>query len=91
MVLFDLDLKERIITTVKVPKIVFNDDPERILRLIRFACSLGLDIPEEEWFYAKQNAYKIHFMTKYRLRNEFDKLFISFYSSFSFCDFSIHN
>ena len=34
------DLKQRKITTVKVPKIVFNDDPERILRLVRFACAL---------------------------------------------------
>ena len=68
------DLKERKITTVKVPKIVFNDDPERILRLVRFACSLGLNIPEEEWFYAKQNAFKIHYMTKFRLKNEFEKL-----------------
>ncbi len=68
------DIKDRIVTTVKVPKIVFNDDPERILRLIRFACSLGLDIPEEEWFYAKQNAYKIRYMSKYRLKNEFEKL-----------------
>lgn len=68
------DLKDRKITTVKVPKIVFNDDPERILRLVRFACSLGLNIPEEEWFYAKQNAFKIHYMSKYRLRSEFEKL-----------------
>ena len=68
------DVKDRKVTTVKVPKIVFNDDPERILRLIRFACSLGLDIPEEEWFYAKQNAYKIRYMSKYRLKNEFEKL-----------------
>ena len=68
------DLKDRKITTVKVPKIVFNDDPERILRLIRFACSLGLNIPEEEWFYAKQNAFKIQYMSKFRLRNEFEKL-----------------
>ena len=68
------DLKDRQITTVKVPKIVFNDDPERILRLIRFACCLGLNIPEEEWFYAKQNAFKVHYMTKFRLRNEFEKL-----------------
>lgn len=68
------DVKDRKITTVKVPKIVFNDDPERILRLIRFACSLGLDIPEEEWFYAKQNAYKVRYMSRYRLKNEFEKL-----------------
>ena len=70
------DLKERVITTVKVPKIVFNDDPERILRLIRFACSLGLEIPDEEYYYAKQNAYKVQFMSKTRLKNEFDKLLI---------------
>lgn len=68
------DLKERKITTTRAPKNVFNDDPERILRLIRFACALGLEIPEEEMYYAKQNAYKIRFISKYRLRNEFERL-----------------
>ena len=69
-----IDLREQKITTVKVPKIVFNDDPERILRLIRFACSLGLSIPEEEMLYAKQNAFKMKFISKFRLRNEFERL-----------------
>ena len=68
------DLRKQKITTVKVPKIVFNDDPERILRLIRFACALGLSIPEEEYYYAKQNAYKVKFMSKIRLKNEFQNL-----------------
>ena len=68
------DLKERKITTTRAPKNVFNDDPERILRLIRFSCALGLAIPEEEMYYAKQNAYKIRFITKFRLRNEFERL-----------------
>lgn len=68
------DLRQGVITTVKVPKIVFNDDPERILRLIRFACSLGLRIPEEEMYYAKQNAYKVRFISKFRLKNEFERL-----------------
>lgn len=68
------DIKNREITTVKVPKIVFNDDPERILRLIRFACSLGLSIPEEEMYYAKQNAWKVKFISQYRLKNEFERL-----------------
>ena len=68
------DLRERKITTVKPPKMVFNDDPERILRLVRFASALGLSIPEEEMFYAKQNAYKIKFISKFRLRAEFERL-----------------
>lgn len=68
------DLKERIITTTRAPKNVFNDDPERILRLVRFACSLGLKIPEEEMYYAKQNSYKIKFISKFRLKAEFEKL-----------------
>lgn len=68
------DLKNRIITTVKVPKLVFNDDPERILRLVRFACALGLSIPEEEMFYAKQNAYKLKFISQFRLRSEFERI-----------------
>lgn len=68
------DLKEQVITTVRPAKIVFNDDPERILRLIRFACSLGLTIPEEELWYARKNAYKIKFISKFRLRQEFERL-----------------
>ena len=68
------DIKEQKITTVRAPKIVFNDDPERILRLIRFACALGLNIPEEEIYYAQQNAYKIKFISKTRLKKEFEKL-----------------
>lgn len=69
-----IDLKERQISTVRPAKIVFNDDPERILRLIRFACSLGLSIPEEELWYARKNSYKIKFITKFRLRREFERL-----------------
>ncbi len=68
------DLKNRVITTVKVPKIVFNDDPERILRLVRFACALGLTIPEEEMFYAKQNTFKMKFISQFRLRSEFERI-----------------
>lgn len=68
------DLKEQKITTVRAPKVVFNDDPERILRLIRFACSLGLKIPDEELWYARKNSYKIQFISKFRLRNEFERL-----------------
>ena len=68
------DLKEQKVTTVRAPKIVFNDDPERILRLVRFACALGLNIPEEEFYYAQQNAYKVKFVSKNRLKNEFEKL-----------------
>lgn len=71
------DLKERVITTTRAPKNVFNDDPERILRLVRFACCLGLNIAEEEMYYAKKNAYKIKFISKYRLKNEFEKLLIA--------------
>ncbi len=68
------DLKEQIITTVRAPKVVFNDDPERILRLIRFASSMGLRIPDEELWYARKNSYKIQFISKFRLRKEFERL-----------------
>lgn len=70
----EYDLKEKIIETTKDPKYIFNDDPERILRLIRFACALGFDIPEKELKYAKKNAPKVTFISKYRLKNEFEKI-----------------
>lgn len=69
-----INIKERIIETTSDPKYVFDNDPERILRLIRFACSLGFDIPENELKYAKKNAHKIAFISKFRLKNEFEKL-----------------
>ncbi len=68
------NLRERIIETTKEPKYVFDSDPERILRLIRFACSLGFDIPENELRFAKKNSPKVAFISKYRLKNEFEKL-----------------
>lgn len=69
-----LNINDRIIETTRDPKYVFDSDPERILRLIRFACSLGFDIPENEIRYAKKNSKKICFISKFRLKNEFEKL-----------------
>lgn len=68
------NLKERKVETVRDAKYVFDKDPERILRLIRFSCSLGFDIPEKEIKYAKKNSNKICCISKYRLKTEFEKL-----------------
>ena len=68
------DLKKKVLTTTKPAKIVFNDDPERILRLIRFSTTLGFKIPENELEYAKKNAYKVQGLSKGRIRREFEKL-----------------
>ncbi|MBQ8424521.1 MAG: CCA tRNA nucleotidyltransferase [Clostridia bacterium] len=71
------DIKNNTIKTVKTPRLVLQDDPERILRLIRFANVLGFSIGEEELEIAKANAYKVQGLSKKRVRNEFNKLMLS--------------
>jgi len=71
------DLKMNIITTVKAPKLVLQDDPERILRLIRISNVLGFSIGEDELALAKENAYKIQGLSKRRVRYEFNKILMA--------------
>ena len=68
------DLDKKVITTTKIPRLVFNDDPERILRFIRFSQSLKLDIPDDEYYYAKANAENLQFLSRGRIRKEFEKI-----------------
>jgi len=68
------DINIRIISTTRSPRIVFNDDSERILRLIRQAVTLGFNIEEETFNRAKLNAFKIKYLPKNRIKNEFERI-----------------
>ncbi len=43
------DLKKRLIRTIGVPDIRFQEDPVRIMRAIKFAARLGFDVEEETY------------------------------------------
>jgi len=71
------DIEKRIIQTTLAPEIVFNDDAERILRMVRFACTLGFGIDEKTYNEAKNCAHKLRLISKPRIRDEFSKIVLA--------------
>ncbi len=68
------DIAQGKITTVRNPKIVYEDDPERILRAIRFSACFGFVIPENEDLVLRQNTDSLVYLSKNRIRREFEKM-----------------
>jgi len=71
------DIEKRIIRTTKEPNEVFADDAERILRMVRFACTLGFNIDEKTYNEAKTNVYKLKYISSTRKRDEFSKIVLA--------------
>lgn len=72
------DLNSRIIKTVGNAKEKFTEDKTRILRAIRFACTLDFDLdPEIMEFIYKNNSYLLNEVSKDFKRKELDKIFDS--------------
>ena len=71
------DIEKRIIQTTLKPEIIFNDDAERILRMVRFAVTLGFGIETKTYEEAKNSAYKIKFISKARIRDEFSRIVLA--------------
>ena len=72
------DIKNHIIrTTNKNPDIVFDDDPLRILRVIRFATRYGWEIEKNTYESMKRNVQRLKIITKERIQAEFNKILMS--------------
>ena len=71
------DIEKRIIRTTLNPKEVFNDDAERILRMVRFACTLGFGIDEKTYNEAKNSVYKLKLLSGTRIRDEFSRIVLA--------------
>lgn len=71
------DIKNKIISTADEPKIVFEADGLRILRMVRFACELGFDIEDNTFEVAKQNAWRVKDIAVERIRDELNKIFVA--------------
>ena len=71
------DIEKKIISTTLDPKFVFVSDAERILRMVRFACTLGFNINDETYEEAKNNAYKLQYISKTRKREEFSRIVLA--------------
>lgn len=68
------DLKNCVIRTPSNPDVVFEDDPLRMLRVIRFATKLGWGIDKDAWIGIVQNCYRISIVSKERITDELGKI-----------------
>ena len=69
------DLKRRVLrTTTADPVLILRDDGLRIMRLVRFAASLGFSVDPDTWEAAKANAALLKDVAWERKRQELDRM-----------------
>lgn len=68
------DLVNKVIKTPTDPDIIFNDDPLRILRVIRFSCRYGWGIEKNTWLGMVKNAHRIKIISQERITDEVSKI-----------------
>ena len=71
------DIEKKIITTVGNPRYRLKEDSLRILRAIRFACTLDFEIDGRVKSYIKKYGYLLKYLSYSRKKEEIDKIFIS--------------
>ena len=72
------DLEQHIIRTTSAnPDDILRSDALRVLRLVRFACELGLTIDDDTWQAAKRNAPKLKDIAAERKREELVKILLT--------------
>lgn len=71
------DINNKIIQTTTNPAVIFNDDAERILRMVRFASTLGFEIEKKTMKEAIKNVSKLRLISKTRIREEFSRIVLA--------------
>lgn len=64
------DIKHKLLKCIISPRHVFSSDGLRILRLVRFACELDLNIEKETFKAASKYAFQLKDISKERILNE---------------------
>ncbi len=72
-----LDLQDKIIRTPLAPAQTFSDDPLRMMRAIRFASQLQFHIETHCFESIKEQADRIHIISKERIADELNKIMMS--------------
>ena len=68
------DIKNHIIRTPNEPDVIYDDDPLRILRCIRFAARFGWEIEKETYEGMVRNVNRLEIITNERIKDELDKM-----------------
>lgn len=76
------DLKNKIIRTVGEAEKRFNEDALRLMRAVRFASVLNFSIEEKTEKAIKKLSTTLEFVSKERIRDEFEKIIMSDNASF---------
>jgi len=71
------DLKNEVLRAVGEADKRFNEDALRLMRAVRFSAQLGFDIEPETELSVKKHAGLLEFVSKERIRDEFNKLLIT--------------
>lgn len=68
------DIKNHVIQCPNDPNIIFEDDPLRILRVIRFATRFGWGIDKDTWLGMVTNANRVKILSRERVTDEITKI-----------------
>lgn len=68
------DIRNHVIRTPNAPDVIYDDDPLRILRCIRFASRYGWEIDPETFDGMVRNVQRLAIITKERVKDELDKM-----------------
>ena len=71
------DIKNKVIRSTSNPDIIFNEDPLRILRAIRFATRFNSTIEEKTFEGMKRHVDRLEIISKERIQDEFSKMITS--------------
>ena len=72
------DIYNKVIrTTNENPDIVYDDDPLRVLRTVRFATRYGWDIEQKTYESMKRYVDRLEIISKERIKDEFNKILLS--------------
>lgn len=71
------DILSKTVALVESRQERFLEDPLRIMRMVRFACTLDFSIDDKTWNYAKINVDKLHNVSVERIRDEFCQILTS--------------
>ena len=72
------DIENKIIrTTNENPDIVFDDDPLRVCRVVRFSARYGWEIDPKTYASMKKYVDRLEIISKERIKDEFNKILLS--------------